>query len=286
MGYNGPRAVVEDLGDSSPLTPSPTPGGGGFRQGWSRTLAEVGAAVAVLALVALGLRGCADRVTAAVVERLPPSVDARVGEAAAEAQRAARMTPAPPEASARAQRVFDELRGALTTEERGALLALRVTTQRDDAVNAFALPGGETFVLTGLTDRLRGDDDALRGVLAHELGHAARRHGLRAMVRARAYTLALALFAGSVGDVSLTLVGAASSLEGLRYSRAMEDEADAFAVELLARSGRSAEGLARFLESLERAPVPTLLSTHPDSAARARAIRSRIRRGGSAPGSP
>ncbi|MEZ4410409.1 MAG: M48 family metallopeptidase [Polyangiales bacterium] len=278
--------MVEDLGESAPLTPSPTPGGGGFRQGWGRTLAEAGAVVAVVALVALGLRGCADRVTAAVVERLPPSVDARVGEAAAEAQRAARMSPAPPEASARVQRVFDELRGSLTTEERGALTALRVTTERDDEVNAFALPGGETFVLTGLTDRLRGDDDALRGVLAHELGHAVRRHGVRSMVRARVYTIAIALFAGSVGDVSVTLVGAASSLEGLRYSRAMEDEADAFAVELLGRSGRSAEGLARFLESLERAPVPVLLSTHPDSAARARAIRSRTRRGGSAPGSP
>ncbi len=286
MGYNGAGADVEELHKGAPLAPSRGEGGGGFRQSRRRTLVELGAVAAVIAAVALGLRGCADRVTEAVVARTPPSVDARVGEAAAEAQRAARMSPTPPEVAARVERVFSQLRASLTVAERGSLLALRATTLRDDEANAFALPGGETFVLTGLADRLRGDDDALRGVLAHELGHAARRHGVRSMVRARVYPLALATLFGGLGDLSLSLVGAASSLEGLRYSRAMEDEADAFAVELLGRRGESAEGLARFLESLERAPVPTVLSTHPESAARARAIRSRTRRGGSAPGAP
>jgi predicted Zn-dependent protease len=56
----------------------------------------------------------------------------------------------------------------------------------------------------------------------------------------------------------------------------MEEEADSFGVDLLRRAGHSPEGLARFMESMERQPVPELLSTHPDPLERARVIRERI----------
>jgi predicted Zn-dependent protease len=56
----------------------------------------------------------------------------------------------------------------------------------------------------------------------------------------------------------------------------MEEEADAFGVDLLARRRKSPEGLARFLESLGSQPVPELLSTHPDPGERAKAIRERM----------
>ena len=61
------------------------------------------------------------------------------------------------------------------------------------------------------------------------------------------------------------------------HSRSMEEEADEFGAMLLERAGHSPEGLAMFLESLESAPVPQLLSTHPDSTERAKAIRERMR---------
>ena len=57
----------------------------------------------------------------------------------------------------------------------------------------------------------------------------------------------------------------------------MEEEADLFGVDVLARCKKSPEGLARFLESLESQPVPELLSTHPDSKERAKVIRERMR---------
>src|SRR5437899_8382655 len=46
----------------------------------------------------------------------------------------------------------------------------------DDSINAFALPGGPTFVHTGLITA--ADNEAqIAGVLAHEIAHVALRHG-------------------------------------------------------------------------------------------------------------
>jgi predicted Zn-dependent protease len=134
------------------------------------------------------------------------------------------------------------------------------------------------FVLTGLLDRVGDDDDMLRGVLAHELGHAVLRHGMRSIVRSGIYALLLGILVGGLDDVSGYIVSQAGELDKLSHSRDMEEAADGFAVDLLARTGHDAEGLAKFLESLGSQPVPELLSTHPDSEDRAKEIRKRSKR--------
>jgi predicted Zn-dependent protease len=199
-----------------------------------------------------------------------------VGKSAAESTRAEHGdgAAATAEEQQRVERLFAELRTALTPEQAKVLGTARATALRDAQVNAFALPGGEVFVLTGLLARVGTDDGLLGAVLAHELGHAALRHGLRSLARNAAFGMMLGFLLGDVDRMTATLLAGASQLDKLRYSRGMEREADQFGVELLARSGHNPEDLARFLETLESAPVPELLSTHPDSAERARAIRA------------
>jgi Zn-dependent protease with chaperone function len=251
----------------------------GFRQSTGRTIAEIAILLVAFGALLLGLRGCAGWLAGAIVSQVPASVDATIGKAGGEAMRVqygGREAPSP-EDQARAARVFDELRENLTPEEAKTLGNPRLTVVRDPLVNAFALPGGEVFVLTGLLDRTKDDDGALRGVLAHELGHAVRRHGVRGLVRNSVYGLALAFLLGDIEGLTGTLVAGASQLDTLSHSREMEEEADEFGVDLLRRAGHDGEGLARFMESMETQPVPELLSTHPDPLERARAIRERIR---------
>ena len=45
-------------------------------------------------------------------------------------------------------------------------------------VNAFAVPAGRIFVMTGLLDRLETEAE-LRALLAHEIAHVESRHSLR-----------------------------------------------------------------------------------------------------------
>jgi predicted Zn-dependent protease len=233
-------------------------------------------------LLLLGARGCSGCAASVIVSQLPPETDAAIGKAAGEATRAQHSMGSEPtaEQKARAEKVFEELRSALTPEEKRILVSPRLTVLVDEQVNAFALPGGEVFVLTGLLDRTKDDDDQLRGVLAHELGHAIKRHGVRSIVRNGIFGLTIALAMGDTSTITTTVIAGASQLDTLSYSRSMEEEADAFGVDLLERCGKSPEGLARFLESLGAQPVPQLLSTHPDPEARAKAIRERMKASG------
>jgi predicted Zn-dependent protease len=258
------------------------PAGGGFGQSWARTAIEIGIVLAVLGLFILGLRGCTGCAASAIVSSLPTSIDAKIGQVGGEAMRAQYSVGSDkvtPEQRARVENIFNELRENLTPEETAILGSPRITVVADPQVNAFALPGGEVFVLTGLLDRVKEDDDLLRGVLAHELGHAIHRHGVRGLVRNAIYGIALSFVFGDIDAVTGTVVAGASKLDRLSHSRSMEEESDDFGVTLLLRAKRDPEGLARFLESLESVPVPELLSTHPDSKGRAEAIRDRLKSG-------
>ncbi len=57
---------------------------------------------------------------------------------------------------------------------------LTVLVLDDRTVNAFAVPGGYIFVTQGLVRQCR-DESELAGVIAHEIAHVYRRHGLQEM---------------------------------------------------------------------------------------------------------
>src|SRR5687768_17548064 len=51
-----------------------------------------------------------------------------------------------------------------------------------DVVNAFALPGGHVYLTRGLIQRAQNGTE-FAGVLAHEIGHVAARHGVQKLQR-------------------------------------------------------------------------------------------------------
>lgn len=243
-----------------------------------RTLLEL----ALLLGALVGLFFVSRSVVGCVAERaalaLPPALDVRIGEVAGAAVRKGHTGAAPaPEARARVEGIFNELVHLLTPAELAGLGTPAITVLNDETPNAFALPGGQVFVQTGLLDRVgEGPDGAaqLRGALAHELGHAVARHALRLLARRMAFGLVIGLVMGQGDGLTEALLAGASQLEGLKNNRDMETEADAFGVALMRRGGYEPEGLAKFLETLGSQPVPELLSTHPDPANRAARIRA------------
>lgn len=241
---------------------------------------ELGVALLAIVVLFFAGRGCLGWAAERAAEHLPLEIDEKIGKVAAEQFRAqygaSQQKPTQAQVQ-RVERLFDELVGAMTDEEKEVLRNPRVTVVVDEQVNAFALPGGEVFVLTGLLDRV-GDDDALvRGVMAHEIGHAVRRHGVRLLARKAALAVVLASLVGELDQMVVALAAGASELDALGHSRDMETEADEFGVDLLQRAGYDADGLARFMESLGSQPVPELLSTHPDPLERAAVIRARMK---------
>jgi Zn-dependent protease with chaperone function len=96
--------------------------------------------------------------------------------------------------------------------------------------NAFALPDGSVIVTDDLIELLHDREDVLLGVLGHELGHVAMRHGMRALIQTGLLSAATSV---ALGDFSNVLAGAPALLGHLAYSRDLEREADEAAIQFM-----------------------------------------------------
>jgi Zn-dependent protease with chaperone function len=123
--------------------------------------------------------------------------------------------------------------------------------------NALALPDG-TIVITdqmvrGIYEASEFTPDqshaALAGVLAHEVGHVQGRHSVRVLARS---SLTAAASAALFGDFSAVAAGVPAILANLHYSRAMETEADTYAIDTLRRKGWSTVPLSDLFIWLEK----------------------------------
>lgn len=149
--------------------------------------------------------------------------------------------------------------------------------------NALALPDGRIVLLDELVAVARHDEEIV-AVLAHELGHVDRRHGLRLMIQGAAVG---AFVAWWIGDFSPLIAGAPAALLQARHSRELEAEADAEAAHSLRGIGISPSRLADILERMaklhgertERAAKADedewtdFLSSHPATRRRIQALR-------------
>jgi predicted Zn-dependent protease len=145
--------------------------------------------------------------------------------------------------------------------------------------NAFALPGGPTYVSRGLL-ALANREDELACVVAHEVAHVAARHAVGRASAQAPFALAFGLPAAILRTATLGLAGnligsvgaLASGLVIAPYSREQEREADRLGMEIAARAGWDPAALVGILRTLERdealranaeARRPSFFATHP-----------------------
>ena len=198
----------------------------------------------------------------------------------------------PPERQAQLRARFDALAAQIPTDlrrYRGYAPRLQLQFRSGMGANAFALPGG-TIVMTDdmVAEAARQNlpDDALVGVLAHEIGHVIHRHTTRMVVEQGVLNVGLGL---ALGDVSTLVSSGASLLTGLAYRRGHETEADCFAAALMKRAGLPAAPMADLLLGIEGARSKdkaaaarpqqegsswtSILSSHPETPQRARDLK-------------
>lgn len=147
-------------------------------------------------------------------------------------------------------------------------------------VNAMAAPSGFIFVTKGMIRQLP-DEDALAAVLAHEIAHVVKGHGVAAVSQANFAAAGAILakegasmamqgnqllqlanvFEDSIEDVTETLL-----TKG--YSKSQEYDADEYAIELMKRAGYNPNALVVMLSKLEAMDAGDdaggWFSTHPD----------------------
>jgi predicted Zn-dependent protease len=156
---------------------------------------------------------------------------------------------------------------------------------QSDEVNAFAAPGGFIFLTTGLL-RLTRTEDEVAAVLAHEMAHVIRGHGIRAIQKARwnrvkgifASEAAGAVFGDQAAATEFLNTAVHDILERMvreGYSQKAELEADWSAMRLLSISGYNPWALYNVIKAMDAAGHGAKVGfykTHPSAAERMKAL--------------
>jgi hypothetical protein len=140
-------------------------------------------------------------------------------------------------------------------------------------INAFALPGGFTYVNRGLIEAAKNEGE-MAGVIAHEISHVALRHSTAQIAKAQKYQ-GLALGGAILGAILGGGAGAAvyqGSQLGvgtvlLRFGRDYEKQADLLGSHIMANAGYDPRDLANMFRTIEQqsgSGGPQWLSDHPN----------------------
>ncbi|MBN8613874.1 MAG: M48 family metallopeptidase [Deltaproteobacteria bacterium] len=255
-----------------------------------RTFSLVAASLTALALVVLVL--VTPTLLSWSVGLLPTSFDRQLGDLAASDLAATGETVTDPRVVSFVEAIVARLEESGPPSEHD----YRVSVIENDEVNAFALPGGQIVVWTGLI-REAESAEQIAGVLAHELAHVERRHGLRNVAHRAGIAIGLrllvAIFLGGDLDGFTSLAADVAVIAASNdYGQDQESEADADAVARMHAAGLDPNALAGFFRVMSRAGVGELpafaswLSTHPDHETRITAIESLTRQLGPAASRP
>ncbi len=121
-------------------------------------------------------------------------------------------------------------------------------------INAFALPGGPTYINRGTIEAAKNEAE-LAGVMAHEIAHVALRHGTANVCRAQNLQGIAGVIGAVLGNGVLGAIGGAAAQIGagsvlMKNSRAAETDADILGSQIMARAGYDPVSMADFFETL------------------------------------
>ena len=209
-----------------------------------------------------------------VVRSLPIAIDKQIGKLAVDSIETGKKLDEKHPATQLVREIVSKLKphAAIPSME------FNVRVVENDDVNAFALPGGEIVVFTGLIKAAKTPEQ-IAGVLAHEMSHATLRHGLQSVSQSMGIIAAIQLLVGDVGGLVALGAGIAKHSILTSYSRGSETEADLEGARMLHEAKIDPDAMADFFALLKEkaGDLPDAvawISTHPQHETRVQNIKN------------
>ncbi|MEY2408487.1 MAG: hypothetical protein QOF48_1157 [Verrucomicrobiota bacterium] len=221
------------------------------------------------------------RLTSAVANKVPIEWEQSYGEAAyKELARQEKVITGNAAFNAQVRAITNALLPVLGASRLGFQFHIIENTN----INAFAVPGGQVFIFSGLLNSVKRPEE-LAGVLAHEIAHVTRRHSLRNMLSSAGLGLTLSALFGDADGLVSVLTDGSQFLLNQKFSRDFEREADDTGWDYLVAAHVDPRGMIDFFETIkaeqEKSAAGHLanqfdfLVTHPATDERMKHLRAR-----------
>ncbi|MDX2041615.1 MAG: M48 family metallopeptidase [Acidobacteriota bacterium] len=182
---------------------------------------------------------------------------------------------------------ISQLGAKLVAKAAGEKFPYQFRTVATKEINAFALPGGFLFVNAGTIAAARNEGE-LAGVMAHEIAHAALRHGTNQASKQRIAQMGLGILGtlassgegADLGGAVSAIGGLGANLYFLKHGRTAEKQADLEGARIIAEAGYDPRDMANFFKTLQAEGgqrTPEMLSDHPDPGNRIEYILAEIK---------
>ncbi len=194
----------------------------------------------------------------------------------------------------RAQDFVNDIGQRLAANAPGPKFRYQFKVVNASDLNAFALPGGYIYLNRGIIESARNEGE-VAGVLAHEIAHAALRHGTHNASKAYLTQAGIGILGGilggkvgaGAGQIINAVGGFGLNAVFLKYSREAETQADIIGSQILAKTGYNPTDMVSFFQTLAKSDSRrqvAWLASHPAPEKRIETIQKEARILGSTAG--
>ncbi|MGV3698235.1 M48 family metallopeptidase [Flavobacterium sp.] len=156
--------------------------------------------------------------------------------------------------------------------------SLKVHIIKKDEINAFALPNNHLVVYSGLIEDCKRQE-ALQGVLGHEIAHLEKNHVMKKLSKEIGYSVLISAAGGTKGSQMAREI--LKTLSSSAYDRKLEKEADITSVKYLLEANIDPRPMADFMYQMAQDSTIDKamywIADHPESEERAKYILDYIK---------
>lgn len=212
------------------------------RLAWALLFGVCGSVLALL----LGLFLARDKMVRTAAQAVPVDWEIKAGDKLFEQVVATKRLVTDSNINAQLKRITEPLLAGIKDNR----YPLKFHIVEDATLNAFAMPGGNVVIHSGLLMAADSPEE-VAGVLGHEIAHVTQRHSIRSILSSAGLFLVVQTLVGDVSGIVAVLANNSAFLLDRKFSRDFERESDNHGWDYLLAADIKPQGMITFFSKMQ-----------------------------------